>query len=100
MIELSTQELEIVKNICVPYKDRFDILVFGSRYTGNTHDHSDLDLAIKGSNPVDILLMAELKDAFEASDLPFRADIVDFHRMSPEFQKIVLKNSTSLWKVS
>ncbi len=96
MIKLSEKELEIVVNILKKHTSSFEILVFGSRYNGNVHDHSDLDLAIKGPHKIDILYIADIRDEFQNSDLPFRVDIVDFNSISPEFQAVILKNSVSL----
>ena len=96
MIKLTDKELEIVMAILRKHIPTFEILVFGSRYNGNTHDHSDLDLAIKGPHKVDILSMADLRDEFQNSHLPFRVDIVDFNSISPEFQEVILKTSVSL----
>ncbi|KAB2951968.1 nucleotidyltransferase domain-containing protein [Heliorestis acidaminivorans] len=91
MIKLSEEELRTVKNILKTYASNLEILVFGSRVTGKTHEHSDLDIALKGKDKLDLLLLANLKDDFQDSDLSFRVDIVDYHRISPEFQKVILK---------
>lgn len=37
-----------------------------------------------------------LKDAFEYSELPFRVDLLDWHRISKGFQKLILKNYVPL----
>jgi len=96
MIKLNEKELNIVVSILKEYVPTFEIFVFGSRYNGNTHKHSDLDLAIKGPDKIDLLLMAEIKDEFQNSDLPMRVDIIDFNRTSTEFQNIILNNSVVL----
>ncbi|KUO49286.1 MAG: hypothetical protein APF76_15900 [Desulfitibacter sp. BRH_c19] len=92
MIKLSEKELQLVKNILKNYVHDFEVLVFGSRVNGNTHEHSDLDIALRGPDKIDLLLLADIKDEFQNSDLPFRVDIIDFNRISPEFQKVILEN--------
>jgi len=97
MIKINKNELDIVIGILKKYVPTFEIFVFGSRINGNIHEHSDLDLAIKTTaGKIDLLLMADIRDAFQSSNLPFRVDIIDFNRASPEFQKVILNNSVLL----
>ena len=35
--------------------------------------------------------LRHLKEAFEESDLPFRVNVLDWHEISPEFQKVIEK---------
>jgi len=96
MIKLSGKELRLVKNILKNYASNFEVLIFGSRVNGNTHKHSDLDIALRGPDKIDLLLLAEIKDEFQNSDLSFRVDIIDFNRISAEFQTIILSNYSIL----
>jgi predicted nucleotidyltransferase len=96
MIKLSEKELQLVKNILKNYVSNFEVLVFGSRVSGNTHEHSDLDIALKGPDKIDLLLLADIKDELQNSDLPFRVDIIDFNRISAEFQKVISSNHSIL----
>lgn len=96
MIRLNEQELKIVTDILKKYVLNYEVFVFGSRHSGNIHKHSDLDLAIKANDKIDILLLANIRDDFQNSNLPFRVDIVDFNNVSTEFQKIILENCTVL----
>lgn len=70
--------------------------VFGSRLTDKIKPYSDLDLAIVGKNKIDRLVLIRLKEDFEASDLPFRVDLLDWHRISPEFRAVIEKNYLTL----
>lgn len=62
-----------------------EVQVFGSRARGGAKRFSDLDLALKGKGPLDPVLLSTLADAFEVSALPWRVDLVDYHRLTPEF---------------
>ena len=53
-----------------------EVWVFGSQATGRARPFSDLDLLITHPPELTWLQRAGLRDAFEASDLPFRADVV------------------------
>ena len=92
MIKLSEKELRIVKDILKNYASDYEVLVFGSRVAGNTHEYSDLDIAFKGTDKIDLLVLAAIKEEFQNSDIPFRVDVIDFNRISSEFQSIILKN--------
>ncbi len=60
----------------------FQAWVFGSRATGRARQYSDLDILIARAKPLDWRERANLCDAFEASDLPFRVDIVEAHALA------------------
>ncbi len=70
--------------------------VFGSRVDGTPKDYSDLDLALVGAAKLDTAVMESLREAFEESDLPYRVDIIDWHTISKEFQKVILHKSEIL----
>ena len=53
--------------------------------------HSDLDLALMTEEPLDIMRVADLREAFTKSDLPFRVDIVDWASASENFREIIEK---------
>jgi predicted nucleotidyltransferase len=76
-LDLTPEDLQIVQRIlgdCVPERPVF---VFGSRVTGRSQRRSDLDLAIGGDTPLGRSRMAELREAFDESDLPIEVDVVD-----------------------
>ena len=52
------------------------VCVFGSRATGRARPFSDLDLLVIEPASLSWSQRADLRDVFEASDLPFRVDIV------------------------
>jgi uncharacterized protein len=73
-----------------------EVLVFGSRARGGAKRFSDLDLALKGEGPLDPSLLSKLADAFEVSALPWRVDLVDHHRLTPEFLDAIRADLTLL----
>jgi predicted nucleotidyltransferase len=68
-----------------------DVYVFGSRATGRARKFSDLDLAIMGDTALPWETLADLKDAFDESDLPFKVDILEWATTSKNFREIVRK---------
>ncbi len=65
------------------------VWAFGSRAKGMAKKTSDLDLAILGTEPLDLRTMGDVKDAFSESNLPFKVDVVDWAVTSEAFRKII-----------
>jgi len=89
VMDLTPQQKETVKRILAKYASNVAARVFGSRVTHTAKKHSDLDLALIGDGIIDQSVIAQLRLAFEESDLPFRVDIVDWNIITPEFRKII-----------
>jgi predicted nucleotidyltransferase len=72
------------------------VFVFGSR-TGPTYrPDSDLELLLDSEIDIPLSTLAELKEAFEESDLPFRVDVVLRSTMRPAFYQHICKDLTIL----
>jgi uncharacterized protein len=73
-----------------PIRTTIKAWVFGSRATGRARPYSDLDILISSPTPLDWRARADLQDAFEASNLPFRVDVVEEARLAPTLAPRVL----------
>jgi predicted nucleotidyltransferase len=91
MIDLVPQHLEKVRTILGQRVPQCEVRAFGSRVNGTTEGYSDLDLAVAGPGKLSDDVLRGLKEAFEESDLPFRVDVLDWHAISREFQKVIEK---------
>lgn len=89
MICASQNELDTIRVILEKHVPKGKVFVFGSRFTWTNRDYSDLDLAVDIGRPMSIDERGKLCEAFEESNLPYRADVVDYRSISPEFKKIV-----------
>ncbi|MBL7963601.1 MAG: nucleotidyltransferase domain-containing protein [Flavobacteriales bacterium] len=69
---------------------------FGSRVNGTAKRFSDLDLALYAGSAIDLRTMAELRNAFEESDLPISVDLLDLASTSPAFRKLIEKECVEL----
>lgn len=87
MIDLTVEQTKIVLNILKEHVDGKTVWAFGSRVKGGAVASSDLDLVIVDNHPMDLSQLFKLKDAFEFSVLPFRVDVLDWARISPEFRE-------------
>lgn len=86
---------QIVRDILPP---TVQVWVFGSRVTGKTKRSSDLDLAIDAGRALTRAEHTELDYGFEESDLPYRVDVVDLYRVSPDFKVIIEREKVLLPK--
>jgi predicted nucleotidyltransferase len=89
MIDLTSEQIQIVRRILSQYVPGLPARIFGSRVNGRAKPHSDLDLALMTDQPLPPLTGALLRDAFSESDLPFKVDIVDWAEISESFRKVI-----------
>lgn len=95
-IQLSNEQLIELKIILRKYLETEIVILFGSRVIGNTHEHSDLDIAIKDEKRLSWNKISDLREAFENSTFPFRIDFLDYNMVSSEFQRIIDKTGIVL----
>ncbi len=98
MIDVSEKDFLTIKSILEAQVPDCEVRAFGSRVSWTAKDHSDLDLVIVGSGKLENGKLDHLKYAFEESSLPFRVDVLDWHRISREFQHNIEKNFTVIKK--
>lgn len=88
-VDISPGDLETIREILAKHVPEYEVWAFGSRVAWTARQYSDLDLAVMTEEPLDIMRMADLKEAFTESDLPFRVDIADWASTSESFQQII-----------
>jgi uncharacterized protein len=60
-----------------------EVWIFGSRASGRARRFSDVDLLFTRPSSLSWQQRAQLRDAFEASELPFRVDVVESAGLAP-----------------
>lgn len=85
MINLSDEELKLIKSILAKYPYKF--YAFGSRVKGKQKKYSDLDLCYKDEIPDSVI--TRIYEAFELSNLPFKVELLNWHRCDADFQKSI-----------
>ncbi len=96
-IDLRPDHAKIVHEIIARYLPAgVSVRVFGSRAKWTAKPHSDLDLALKGKEPLPRSVLGDLAEAFSESDLPFRVDVVDWHGVTPSFQAVIDRDAIKL----
>ena len=73
--------------------------VFGSRATGRARRYSDLDLAIDAGRRLTLDETAKLTEAFSESDLPYRADVVDWRAVGDRWRRSIAGQRLALTEV-
>jgi len=89
MIDLTPAQLKLVQKILSEHVPECEVRAFGSRVTHSAKSYSDLDLAIKGDQPIEQRRMNRLIEAFQESDLPFRVDVLDWNEISESFRNVI-----------
>lgn len=78
-----------------------EIIAFGSRVSGDSHDTSDLDLVIvsKDKNKVDIDEFMEFKKKLQKSNIPIVIQVLDWYRIPESFHSNINLNKELLVEV-
>ena len=84
----------IIKIIRQHLSANVDIFFFGSRVNGSFRKESDIDVLLKGIAPIDLGILSLVKEELEESDIPFKVDILDYHRCSKKMLKNISKSIT------
>ena len=87
-IQLRPQDRKEVERILSQFVPNEEVWAYGSRVDGSGHELSDLDLVIR--HPADLqvsagLILAELREAFSESNLPFLVNVHDWARLTAAF---------------
>jgi len=96
MIHITEKEMEIILDILNKHTKDCEVLIFGSRLTGNHKPFSDLDLAFLCKDKLELDRISNLEYEFSNSDLPYRIDIINYKRASKEFQHIIDANNQKI----
>jgi len=96
VVSLSAAELATVRDITTGVLPDATVWIFGSRATQRARPYSDLDLLVQAATPLSWNQRAELRDRFEASDLPFRVDVVDAAGLASGFRARVFAERIDL----
>ncbi len=89
MIDLAPRHLAEVRALLAAHVPECEVRAFGSRTKGTAKPHSDLDLALVGPGRLEAKRLADLREAFAESELPFRVDVLDWHGIGENFRHIV-----------
>lgn len=87
-----------IKRIITPYlpDSSYRIFIFGSRAKGTNRPFSDVDIGVLGPKSLPGKNYTDMITALDESDLPYRADIVDFSSVSDTVKKNAMKQTVTV----
>jgi len=89
MINLSEQELDLVKNILGRYiRKEQEAYIYGSRVKNTNTKYSDIDIMLIGKRLPDVEMLM-LKEAFSESNLPYRVDVQNKANVENKFFQLI-----------
>ena len=96
MLDLRPEWLETARRLIAAHLPDAEVLAYGSRVNGTSHEASDLDLVAR--NPADpdqpLPGMVDLREAFSESNLPILVDILDWARIPESFRQKIMRGGT------
>lgn len=73
------------------------IYLFGSRATGTYTRGSDIDIALDMGQKIDFVAVGELREVLNATNIPQKIDVVDFHSVPKDMQQEIMEDKV-VWK--
>jgi predicted nucleotidyltransferase len=98
-MHISEADLALVRRVLAQYlPPEVSVMAYGSRVTGrNLKPFSDLDLCLSaGASMLPDGVIAQLRQAFEDADLPFRVDVVDRGQCDAAFLAVIDRDCVPL----
>ncbi len=92
-IHLQPRDREEIIALLQEHVPEAEVWAYGSRVNGQSHDASDLDLVLRGPGLAKIPTgqLADLKEAFTESNIPFFVEARDWARFPESFHKEIGK---------
>jgi predicted nucleotidyltransferase len=94
---ITEDENILIKKYLKPYKDEYNFYFYGSRVKGNFEKASDLDILIKGTKPMPLEILSDLKVEFDNSILPYIVNFSDYNNISQEFYTLIKNDLISVY---
>lgn len=91
------QVRDILQNVLADVDGSCRVYLFGSRARGTAYQGSDADIAVIADKDISLSL-SRVRTILEESTIPYRIDLVDLSRTSPDFQEQVLADGILIWK--
>jgi len=95
-VGLDPAQLALVRQLIDGVLSGARVAVFGSRATGHARPFSDLDLLFIAPPRLTWAQRADLRDAFEASTLPFGVDVAELDGLAEGIRQRVLAEAQPL----
>jgi predicted nucleotidyltransferase len=77
-------------------KEEYEAFVYGSRADGTAQKWSDIDVGVQGRKQAPILLLENIREELEESNIPYKVEVVDFAKVSDKFKNFALREAVEL----
>lgn len=89
LVDLAQEHLRTIRAILQQFVPEETVCVFGSRVHGRAKPTSDLDLVIMNEKPLPSGILGQMQEAFSASRLPMKVDIIEWASTKESFKRII-----------
>ncbi|MDO9391330.1 MAG: nucleotidyltransferase domain-containing protein [bacterium] len=72
------------------------VILFGSRVSGEARPASDFDIGIKGEKPLASEIFSDIEDALESLPTLYKIELVDLSRVTPAFMEMATSKTEVL----
>ena len=88
-LHMGTRHRRMLEKILSERLPGVEVWAYGSRVRGQSHDGSDLDLALRapGLEPIPIGALSAFYDALDESNIPFLIEACDWARLPDSFHR-------------
>jgi len=90
-IQLTNEQLQFIQQTLSGLLPDAQFFAFGSRAKGSAKRYSDIDILIINKVIIPLITLSQLNEIFTESNLPFKVDLVDWHRITEEFREHIEK---------
>lgn len=90
----------MIRDALMPFKDKLGarrVMFFGSRVAGTARERSDFDVAIDGSDRVEIRVFSQMCESLEELPTLYRVNLVDLATVSEAVRAEMLKQVEVIW---
>lgn len=95
-LDVRSDYLETIHAILRNWVPEYRVVAFGSRVKNAAKNSSDLDLCIMSEERLSFETLANLRDSFSNSNIPFKVDVLDWSSLAPEFREIVAESCVDI----
>jgi predicted nucleotidyltransferase len=86
------EDLEKIVSKYIEPGHGYELFFFGSRVTGKNAERSDIDVGIKGKEPLPSGALSAIKEEIEKLPTLYKIDFVDFADTAKVFNKVALED--------
>ena len=93
-IHLEDRHKKMLEDLFHKYLPGVEVWAYGSRVKGKSHEGSDLDLVLRGSNleKIKFSQFMDMQEALTDSNIPFLVEIKDWAEIPKHFHEEIQKN--------